>query len=667
MTTVEYPLHDFYARQNATYTSLASSATASVCSDAPPHYQPSDAASARWTHGLTKPLVQTIVSEVPRSLRQNPRRTSSTATTRHACPPPLVRQTERKLNFVDNLVDSSTQIVMAIWPNSSPLCPEAARDSSVLPLRTFIQETLRRSRTSYSTLQVALYYLVLIKDKLPRLDFTMEQTDDCHSSRALQCGRRMFLAALILASKYLQDRNYSARAWSKISGLNTNEINQNEMAFVLAVNWKLHITEEVYHQWTDSVMKHSPSQPPTPPTSGSFAAKKEYEVQLDLFSKQCAYFQEIIRRLNPDLENLEDAVARSDCSRVPLLSPRSLSPRSALAAAQSKSGEFPFGSNDFGSRDATPIPTKTPRTPSTMEPSPASVSATATRIAPAFGLLPTPRLTPHVSASHDPWPIQFVYRGCASYKSRGSAMGMAMSAAGPVQQDMVIDKWPGPITSSPINYASRRPSLAASVSTTSSPESMVSDLSATSRSSSISSISSLASAPYAKIDYTNLEVQARCRSAKQLISEKYAVKSTTSLVVDDHTETTAPMNLDYTEWSARDEADEVTKEAAQAFHAAQALQALHNNGLSATQKPVTSAPKAGSKRSRPTSIDICLQENVRDLLRCDYAAHISTSPTQIPAFSCEGRKRVCCSAEAAQYQLPTTANQGPGMWEGILN
>lgn len=139
-------------------------------------------------------------------------------------------------------LDSSTQIVEAIWPTSSVLCREETRSSSVLPLRTFIQETLRRSRTSYSTLQVALYYLVLIKDHLPERDFTMEQTDDCHASRALQCGRRMFLAALILASKYLQDRNYSARAWSKISGLATHEINQNEMAFLLTVNWNLHIT-----------------------------------------------------------------------------------------------------------------------------------------------------------------------------------------------------------------------------------------------------------------------------------------------------------------------------------------------------------------------------------------------------------------------------------------
>jgi hypothetical protein len=128
---------------------------------------------------------------------------------------------------VDNLVDSSTQIVEAIWPLSASACRSELGSKAVLPLRTFIQETLRRSRTSYSTLQVALYYLVLIKPHVPKHNFTMEQPVDRASDRALQCGRRMFLAALILASKYLQDRNYSARAWSKISGLNTQEINQN--------------------------------------------------------------------------------------------------------------------------------------------------------------------------------------------------------------------------------------------------------------------------------------------------------------------------------------------------------------------------------------------------------------------------------------------------------
>jgi hypothetical protein len=101
-----------------------------------------------------------------------------------------------------------------------------------------------------------LYYLILIKAHLPKHDFTMSQPEDA-SLRALQCGRRMFLAALILASKYLQDRNYSARAWSKISGLKVCEINTNEMAFLEAVNWKLHITDPIWEKWQEVVLRHT--------------------------------------------------------------------------------------------------------------------------------------------------------------------------------------------------------------------------------------------------------------------------------------------------------------------------------------------------------------------------------------------------------------------------
>lgn len=165
------------------------------------------------------------------------------------------------------ITDSSTQIVEAIWPLSSVVCRSELGSKAVLPLRTFIQETLRRSRTSYSTLQVALYYLILIKPHVPKHNFTTEQPCEKQADRALQCGRRMFLSALILASKYLQDRNYSARAWSKISGLNTLEINQNEIAFLLAVNWKLHIADDVFQRWTEIVLKYTPRLHLHPPAA----------------------------------------------------------------------------------------------------------------------------------------------------------------------------------------------------------------------------------------------------------------------------------------------------------------------------------------------------------------------------------------------------------------
>jgi hypothetical protein len=362
-------------------------------------------------------------------------------------------------------------------------------NKGVLPLRTFIQETLRRSRTSYSTLQVALYYLILIKPHVPKHDFTMEQPDDAHSIRALQCGRRMFLSALILASKYLQDRNYSARAWSKISGLNTLEINQNEMAFLLAVNWELHITESVFQRWTEIVLgNRPPTQPPSPGSASSRLAEQDWK--------------SVILRLTPELDNIEGLSPSTSVSKAYAKSVSATSPRSFVPVVTDRNA---FG---YGSNESTPTPKY--YTPSILEPSPSTVYP-ASKPAPAFGLLPTPRLTPQSTGFNTP------AVSAASYMLGKSSMGFAMAQASNINASQVNDKWQQHLSSSPQSYVShRRSSLANSVSSMSSPESMVSDTSSrSSRSSSISSASSLMSAPIS----SKLDVQARCRYAK-LCSEK---------------------------------------------------------------------------------------------------------------------------------------------------
>ncbi|KAK9452880.1 hypothetical protein V1511DRAFT_448655, partial [Dipodascopsis uninucleata] len=155
----------------------------------------------------------------------------------------LTSVVERREVFVESLVDTAAILIESLWPSAT--CEDrSVAEAQILPLRTFIEETLRRSRTSYSTLQVALYYLVLIRPLVKNLSGLSEELV------ALQCGRRSFLTSLMLASKYLQDKNYSAKAWSKISGLSTSEINANEIAFLKAVNWKIHISEDAFERWS---------------------------------------------------------------------------------------------------------------------------------------------------------------------------------------------------------------------------------------------------------------------------------------------------------------------------------------------------------------------------------------------------------------------------------
>jgi hypothetical protein len=55
----------------------------------------------------------------------------------------------------------------------------------------------------------------------------------------LLCPRRAFLASLILASKFMQDKCYSNRAWAKLSGLPPREIGRCERALGEALEWRL--------------------------------------------------------------------------------------------------------------------------------------------------------------------------------------------------------------------------------------------------------------------------------------------------------------------------------------------------------------------------------------------------------------------------------------------
>jgi len=131
----------------------------------------------------------------------------------------------------------------------------------VAPLQGFVQELIRRSRTSGTVLQTALCYIEAVRRKLPeiasasappRKETTHEepsQDSELPSPEPpipspLLCPRRAFLASLILASKFLQDRCYSNRAWAKLSGLSPREVGRCEKALGNALEWRLWVGKQ---------------------------------------------------------------------------------------------------------------------------------------------------------------------------------------------------------------------------------------------------------------------------------------------------------------------------------------------------------------------------------------------------------------------------------------
>ncbi len=427
-------------------------------------------------------------------------------------PPPLLRQCERKENFVDSLVgkllhssfqkweryllvtpkETTTQMIETIWPLSILSCGRgivSGKDRNLIDLRTFVQEVLRRSKTSYSTLQVALYYLFLIQSCIPKHDFTMEQVEDSLSCRAMQCGRRMFLAALILASKYLQDRNFSSRAWSKISGLSTSEIHTNEMAFLLAVNWKLHIPMEVFARWTDVVLMLSE------PTSVNSSSPNRWKTIIphltaDLVEKSpfggATVFND--SGYSSPIEEVQSPIASA-----PPLHPRPAYPeckeRTAvnLHAISSRSLKPALHGNEMNSQTLPPLP--------------------------RLGWLPTPTMTPQTGTFCAP--AVSAFGSCSGRSSMSIAMTQVHNDS-LARSTLDNPNFWKPILPEPFPTSARRSSLARSSSSVSSPESMISDVST--RSSRSSSISSVASSTCA-LSQTRLAVQATRRCANLKLKE----------------------------------------------------------------------------------------------------------------------------------------------------
>lgn len=157
-------------------------------------------------------------------------------------------------NTVNELSDFASNMVYLMWHARKPIVSDKSWSPSLLQnnnnvwqttnsyyaspaFKKFCFQVLTATQLSESAVYLSLKYIAILLQSNP----TIEGAEGSEY--------RLFIVALMLANKFLDDNTFTNKTWSEVSGMKIKDVNIMESEFLEALDYNLFVRSDDYNIW----------------------------------------------------------------------------------------------------------------------------------------------------------------------------------------------------------------------------------------------------------------------------------------------------------------------------------------------------------------------------------------------------------------------------------
>ncbi|KAJ9051535.1 PHO85 cyclin-5 [Entomophthora muscae] len=155
-----------------------------------------------------------------------------------------------QISTTGQLIAVSLATIEMIWG----LEVDLALNQQGATLYRFVAAVVNQHQQHPETIYTAIMYCLRVNEAV-KVRLRLWKVGQ-HPLTAALCCRRMFLAAIISASKFLLDRPIPNSSWAKMVGLNAVEVSRSEFIFLVLINYRLHVKQADLYSAICTLAKH---------------------------------------------------------------------------------------------------------------------------------------------------------------------------------------------------------------------------------------------------------------------------------------------------------------------------------------------------------------------------------------------------------------------------